>query len=64
MAAGSEGDALRGVFGVGVVGVEGGEQARQVHELVGRGEVAGGVDERVCRDRERHAEKDRTGMRV
>jgi len=53
MAAGSEGDALRGVFGVGVVGVEGGEQARQIDEAVGRSEVAGGVEQRV-----RHAEKD------
>jgi len=44
VAAGSEADALGRVFGVGVVGVEGRDEARQVDQLVGGGEMAGSVE--------------------
>ena len=43
MATGAEGYALRGDAGVGVVGVEGRDERGDVDEVVGGGEVAGGV---------------------
>jgi len=51
MAACAEGDALCGVFGVGVVGGEGGNERGELHELVGAGEVAGRVELWVGRRR-------------
>jgi hypothetical protein len=44
MAGGAEVDALRGNAGVGVVGIEGCDQAREIHEAVGGCEMAGGVE--------------------
>ena len=43
VAGGSEGDALGGDGGVGVEGVVGGDEAREVDEVGGGGELAGGV---------------------
>ena len=63
MAGGTEADALRGDAGVGVVGVEGGDQARDVDQAVGGGEMAGRVGERVG-DRVRgHGRKHTAWMR-
>jgi len=47
MAGSAERYALRGDGGVGVVGVEGRDQAGDVDEAVGGGEMAGRVGERV-----------------
>ena len=40
MAGGSEGDALGGIGGVGVEGVVGGDEAREVDQIFGKGELA------------------------
>jgi hypothetical protein len=45
MARGAEADTLRKDLRIGVVGVKGGDEARQIDELVGRGEMAGSVQE-------------------
>ena len=50
MAGGAEGDALGGDGGVGVEGVEGGDEAGEVDEGVGEGRWPGVLAGRVMRD--------------